>query len=108
MLGREAYHRPWSMAEWDARYLGATDTAAPVREAVEASMAEYMTSLVARGVSWLHASRHMMGLMHGLPGARRWRQVWSDHKLKDTAPTSVMQQARQAMSVRSAEAEAVG
>ena len=107
MLGREAYHRPWSMAEWDARYLGATDTAAPVREAVEASMAEYMTSLVARGVSWSHASRHMMGLMHGLPGARRWRQVWSDHKLKDVAPAHVMRQARQAMRTLGNETDAL-
>ena len=97
MLGREAYHHPWSMAEWDARFLGCADSAAPTREAVEAAMVEYMTALVARGVSWPHAARHMMGLYHGLPGARRWRQVWSDHKLKDVAPIHVMQQARQAM-----------
>jgi tRNA-dihydrouridine synthase A len=49
----------------------------------------------------------MMGLMHGLPGARRWRQVLSDHKLKDVAPVHVMQQARQAMLARSNEAEAL-
>ena len=85
------------MAEWDARFLGCADSAAPTREAVEAAMVEYMTALVARGVSWPHAARHMMGLYHGLPGARRWRQVWSDHKLKDVAPIHVMQQARQAM-----------
>ena len=24
----------------------------------------------------------MMGLWNGTPGARRWRQVWSDHRLK--------------------------
>jgi tRNA-dihydrouridine synthase A len=24
----------------------------------------------------------MLGLWNGLPGARRWRQVWSDHRLK--------------------------
>jgi tRNA-dihydrouridine synthase A len=22
----------------------------------------------------------MLGLRNGLPGARRWRQVWSDHR----------------------------
>jgi tRNA-dihydrouridine synthase A len=43
--------------------------------------------------------------VHGLPGARRWRQVWSDHQLKDIAPALVMQQARQAMAVRAAAAE---
>jgi tRNA-dihydrouridine synthase A len=105
MLGREAYHRPWLMAEWDRRFLGDVGGVVPTREGVEAAMAEYMTALVARGVSWPHAARHMMGLMHGLPGARRWRRVWSDHKLKDVAPVHVMQQARQAMLARSNETE---
>jgi tRNA-dihydrouridine synthase A len=108
MLGRTAYHQPWLMAEWDARFLGGTEGAALARETVEAAMAEYMTSLVARGVTWPHAARHMMGLHHGLPGARRWRQVWSDHKLKDVAPALVMQQAHQAMALRAAEAEVLG
>jgi tRNA-dihydrouridine synthase A len=31
----------------------------------------------------------MLGLRHGLPGARRWRQVWSDNKLKDLKPREV-------------------
>jgi len=107
MLGREAYHQPWLMADWDRRFLGDVGGVVPTREGVEAAMAEYMTVLVARGVSWPHAARHMMGLMHGLPGARRWRQVLSDHKLKDVAPVHVMQQARQAMLARSNEAEAL-
>jgi tRNA-dihydrouridine synthase A len=107
MLGREAYHHPWLMAEWDRRFGGDADAAVASREGVEAAMVEYMTSLVAQGVSWPHAARHMMGLYHGLPGARRWRQVWSDHKLKDTAPALVMQQARQAMAQRIAEPEEI-
>jgi tRNA-dihydrouridine synthase A len=32
----------------------------------------------------------MLGLRNGLPGARRWRQVWSDHRLKDSHPREVM------------------
>ena len=97
MLGREVYHRPWLMADWDQRFLGDGDGALPSREGVEATMVDYMTALVARGVSWPHASRHMLGLHHGLPGARRWRQVWSDHTLKDMAPALVLRQASQAM-----------
>ena len=105
MLGREAYHHPWLMAEWDRRFLGDADVAVPTREAVEAAMVDYMTAMVARGVTWPHAARHMMGLVHGLAGARRWRQVWSDHGLKDTAPALVMHKARQALAVRSPEPE---
>jgi tRNA-dihydrouridine synthase A len=32
----------------------------------------------------------MMGLYHGVPGARRWRQVWSDHALKGRPLREVM------------------
>lgn len=93
MLGREAYHHPWLMAEWDARFLGGNGPA-PDRAAVEAHMVDYMALQVARGVTWPHVARHMMGLWNGTPGARRWRQVWSDHKLKAEAPQAVWQRAR--------------
>ena len=97
MLGRQAYHHPWLMAEWDSRFLGDPGAAAPIREGVEAAMADYMGGLVASGITWPHAARHMMGLVHGLPGARRWRQVWSDHALKEQPPALVMQRARQTL-----------
>ncbi|MDP1889180.1 MAG: hypothetical protein Q8L17_22295, partial [Polaromonas sp.] len=42
------------------------------------------------GTPWPTIARHMLGLRHGLPGARRWRQVWSDHKLKNLHPREVM------------------
>ena len=38
----------------------------------------------------------MLGLWHGRPGARRWRQVWSDHRLKHTPVAEVAKQARAA------------
>ena len=37
----------------------------------------------------------MLGLRHGLRGARAWRQVWSDHRLKPLPPEAVWQRARQ-------------
>jgi len=39
-------------------------------------------------------ARHMMGLWNGTPGARRWRQVWSDHRRKGDAPQAVYEAAR--------------
>ena len=89
MLGREPYHHPWAMAEWDARFFGATPREL-VRDEVETAMALYMRGVVARGEPWTHVSRHMLGLRNGLPGARRWRQVWSDHRLKHDDPQAVM------------------
>jgi tRNA-dihydrouridine synthase A len=38
---------------------------------------------------WYSIARHMLGLRHGLAGARRWRQVWSDHKLKHLSAREV-------------------
>ncbi len=96
MLGREAYHHPWSMATWDTSFLGAAAPAEPAtREAVEEAMAAYMARLAAKGQPWTHASRHMLGLWNGTPGARRWRQVWSDHRLKALPVPEVARLARQ-------------
>ncbi|MFM7506121.1 MAG: tRNA dihydrouridine(20/20a) synthase DusA, partial [Rubrivivax sp.] len=97
MVGRHAYHEPWSMAGWDTRFLGADAPAASSREAVEEAFVAYLEGLAGQGTPWSHASRHMLGLYNGQPGARRWRQVWSDHRLKGERPTAVMRQARAAM-----------
>ena len=93
MLGREAYHHPWLMADWDARHFGEP---APERDrdAVEGDMVACMQRAVAAGEPWSHVSRHLLGLRNGLPGARRWRQVWSDHRLKHESPVTVSRLAR--------------
>jgi tRNA-dihydrouridine synthase A len=88
MVGREAYHHPWSMAGWDADFLGGP-AGLPQREQVEAAMLRYMEGLQARGLPWTHAARHMLGLWNGTPGARKWRQVWSNHRLKDQPAAQV-------------------
>jgi tRNA-dihydrouridine synthase A len=96
MVGREAYHHPWSMASWDARYLGGASSSL-TREAVEQNMVAYMArQAAAHGTPWPNIARHMMGLYNGLPGARRWRQVWSDHHLKTLPPHQVQARATQA------------
>jgi tRNA-dihydrouridine synthase A len=96
MIGREAYHNPWWLASWDAAFFGADDVGGPdgvalTREQVEAQMCDYMArEAAAHGTPWSSIARHMLGLRNGLPGARRWRQVWSDHKLKSLPPHEVM------------------
>lgn len=98
MLGREAYHNPWVMTEWDDLFFGA-DRLAPDRDEVESKMVAYMQREMAAGAAWSRVSRHLLGLRHGLPGARRWRQVWSDHRLKSEAPANVSRMARVAVPV---------
>ena len=96
MVGRAAYHHPADLAEWDARFFGAA--AQPLDcDHVEAAMVAYMTRVQATGEPWSHVSRHMLGLRNGQPGARRWRQVWSDHRLKNEPPHAVSRLARSAL-----------
>lgn len=90
MVGREAYHNPWWLAEWDAEFFGAAPQPR-TREEVESLMCDYMVREAAEhGTPWSSIARHMLGLRNGLPGARRWRQVWSDHRLKTRSPREVM------------------
>jgi tRNA-dihydrouridine synthase A len=101
MIGREAYHDPWCMADWDRRFLGLPDRGLE-REEVEARMVDYLATLSGGTQHWSQASRHMMGLWNGVKGARRWRQVWSDHRMKALAPAEVSRLAREGMMEKAA------
>lgn len=91
MVGREAYHNPWWLSQWDAEFLGAPVTT-HTHQAIEAAMVDYMELQAhTHGIHWYAIARHMLGLRHGLPGARRWRQVWSDHRLKHLGARQVHQ-----------------
>lgn len=92
MVGREAYHNPWWLTEWDAEFFGAAPSESErTREEVETLMCDYMVREAAEhGTPWSNIARHMLGLRNGLPGARRWRQVWSDHRMKSKSPHEVM------------------
>ncbi|GAA4356258.1 tRNA dihydrouridine(20/20a) synthase DusA [Variovorax defluvii] len=103
MVGREAYHNPWWLARWDEVFFREAPSAL-TREAVEAAMCDYMAREAAEhGTPWSNIARHMLGLRNGLPGARRWRQVWSDHRLKALPPHEVMAIARAAAPARADE-----
>ncbi len=104
MLGREAYHNPWWLSEWDQAFfssrLSSSDNAESVaetvtRETIELQMVHFMMREAAQNQTpWYSIARHMLGLRHGLPGARHWRRVWSDHRLKALPADQVMAIAR--------------
>jgi len=97
MIGRHAYREPYSMVAWDRRFLGAPEAAAaPTRDEVEERFVAYVAGRDWAHGGWQQATRHMMGLRHGEPGARAWRQVWSDARWQRLAAPAVMQQARAA------------
>ena len=83
MLGREAYHNPYLMATFDQRYYG-DDAPVKSREEVLHAMMPYIAAQLAkeggRGLKLNTITRHMLGLMQGLPGAKNFRQTLSDSK----------------------------
>jgi len=83
MLGREAYHHPYLMAGFDAHYYQ-DDAPVKSRRAVLESMIPYLQSQLnlhaEHGLKLNSITRHMLGLMTGLMGARAFRQRLSDSK----------------------------
>jgi tRNA-dihydrouridine synthase A len=79
MLGRAAYHDPWMLTRVDAKVYG-DGHEAPTRSGVVRRMAAYARFQVARGVPLRAITRHMLGLYHGRPGGRRFRQRLSDSR----------------------------
>lgn len=78
MIGREAYHNPYLLAElgqlWD---LEAAD-----RFEIMQQMLPYMARRMAEGAPLSIISRHILGLFQNLPGARKWRQALSGGNAK--------------------------
>lgn len=87
MIGREAYHNPYLMAAFDARYYG-DDTPVKSRADILQAMQPYIHAQLARygkaapggGLRLNSITRHMLGLLAGMPGARAFRQTLSDSK----------------------------
>jgi len=77
MLGREAYHRPFVLAELH-RALYPDESATPSREELLDRMALYAKSALARGDRLSAIARHMLGLYGGEPGAREYRRTLSE------------------------------
>ena len=103
MIGREAYHNPYFLAELEAEATAGRGVAraagvlvrAP-REVVDA-MRPYVQTQLTRGVH-LHAiTRHMLGLYAGRPGARAWRRVLSELGTSPGAGCEVFDQAAAAV-----------
>nr|WP_294864453.1 tRNA dihydrouridine(20/20a) synthase DusA [uncultured Pseudogulbenkiania sp.] len=96
MVGREAYHNPWLMADWDARFYDDAHTEAS-RDAVVEAMLPYIEQRLAEpGTQLRHVARHILGLYQGLPGARAWRRMLSDAALLKGADAGLLLAARDA------------
>ncbi len=73
MIGREAYHNPYLLAEVDRRFF-ADRRPAPARHDVLRCYGAYAQAQQERGVPAGVLLRPLLGLFHGVSGARTWRR----------------------------------
>lgn len=92
MLGRAAYQTPYCLADADRRFFG--DRRAPrSRLEVIDDLIPYVEAAVAEGTPLPAITRHIMGLPHGLPGARAWRRHLSENARRPGAGAEVILEA---------------
>ena len=81
MIGREAYHNPYLLAEIGQLW----NLEAPNRFDIMQQMIPYIYQRVAEGAPLSIITRHILGLFQNLPGARKWRQALSGGNAKTIA-----------------------
>ncbi|WP_352566236.1 tRNA dihydrouridine(20/20a) synthase DusA [Mesorhizobium sp. M0103] len=92
MLGRAAYHTPGILTGIDAAFYGSTVEPFDFAALIDA-MADYAARHIEQGGRLGHITRHMVGLFHGLPGARRYRQILSTEATKPGVGPEVLKTA---------------
>jgi tRNA-dihydrouridine synthase A len=96
MIGRAAYQNTSIMADVDAQIFGDSDLAVSREEVLE-RMSAYCADVIQSGGKLSTVTRHMLGLFHGMPGARRYRQILSTDGPKPGAGVDVLVRAFDAM-----------
>lgn len=92
MLGRAAYHTPACLLDADRTVYG-VDSSPIGMDTLCKTMCEYAGKHIQRGGRLIHITRHMVGLFHGQPGARRFRQILSTDATRPGAGPEVMRAA---------------
>lgn len=94
MIGREAYHNPWLLAEADQRiFHDARAPRAVDRATVARQYRDYVAERHVPGVPISRYTRHLVGLYQGLPGAKIWRRALSEGAAKPGAGPAVIDEA---------------
>src|SRR4051794_17647539 len=92
MMGRAAYQEPWRLLAVDPLIYGAPSSVDSGKAAIEAFIS-YVERELARGTR-LHAmTRHVLGLFHGVPGARAFRRHLATDAVKPGAGAEVLRDA---------------
>lgn len=94
MIGREAYHNPYLLAELGDLW----NLPMPDRFEIMEQMLPYIAKRLEEGAPLSVITRHILGLFQYLPGARKWRQALSGGNAKTYADVeSAIQNIKAAM-----------
>ena len=92
MLGRAAYHDPFILAQVDSLIYNQPDPVSNRAQAVEA-MLPFIEQQLDLGKTLPQITRHMLGVFHARPGARKWRRHLSENAHLTGAGTDLVRQA---------------
>src|SRR5262249_10549107 len=90
MLGRNAYHEPYRIAELEH---GLHGSALPERDAMLMRLKPYIDKHLVTGGQLHHITRHLLGFYQGLPGARAYRRALSERAHEAEAGFAVIERA---------------
>lgn len=90
MLGRAAYHDPYLLHRLDVAWFGGESR---TRAELLRAMRPYVEAQLASGVALKHIARHILGLFHGQPGGRAFRQILSEGAHRPGADWSLVEKA---------------
>ena len=89
MLGREAYHNPYILADVDQRFFNDRHSI-PSRLQIVQQLIPYIEQQLAMGDRLHNITRHITGLYHAMPGARAWRRYLSEQGVRKGAGVEVL------------------
>ncbi len=92
MIGREAWHNPYMLAQADQQIYG-DDRSVDSREKIVDKLLPYIQEQLGNGIYLNHLTRPILGLYLGQPGARLWRRILSEGSCKKEAGIEVIEQA---------------
>lgn len=96
MMGREAYHNPFVLAEVDSRIYG-EEAPQLDRDTVLDAFIPYCESQIRQGARLNHMARHVLGLYAGQPGGKRFRRFLSENGHRPEAQAALLQEAKNHM-----------
>jgi tRNA-dihydrouridine synthase A len=92
MIGRAAYQEPWRLLAVDPLIFGAPASFTSAKDAIEAFL-PYVERELAHGTRLHSMTRHILGLFHGVPGARAFRRHIATEAVKPGAGIAVLRDA---------------